>query len=367
MALLIAFALILTAQPIGVQAETVFEQGQSYALENIIEIPVWDEEGELSIGLTTIGDPGSNPEPDGGPSSYDILPNGDVLVVDTYDDPSPIVQYSSDGKYILTIPAEVFSDSKSGVSAIIVNSGRLYVLTNDYTLCEYDLETEEVVKHEIPEGVFSYSGRGSVNIDEYIVFTSYDENDEVWAFDTEHSTFILADNLYTYEYNEETNTNTIKFGTNEYVIPGHIGITPLGVDNSGNLYVECFQGFDVGLSYRKYSKQGDLIAFAEETYDDQELYLFDIVRVVDGELIRAKCDENTYALDRVVFNETYYTEQPFDLNFDNLENTGDAVLLLRYCADFEEFDPALVEKADINKDLKVNTGDVIAILKHIVD
>jgi hypothetical protein len=176
-----------------------------------------------------------------------------------------------------------------------------------------------------------------------------------------------ADNLYTNEYNEETNTNTIKFGTNEYVIPGHIGITPLGVDNSGNLYVECFQGFDVGLSYRKYSKQGDLIAFAEETYDDQELYLFDIVRVVDGELIRAKCDENTYALDRVVFNETYYTEQPFDLNFDNLENTGDAVLLLRYCADFEEFDPALVEKADINKDLKVNTGDVIAILKHIVD
>jgi hypothetical protein len=40
MALLIAFALILTAQPISVQAETVFEQGQSYALENIIEIPV---------------------------------------------------------------------------------------------------------------------------------------------------------------------------------------------------------------------------------------------------------------------------------------------------------------------------------------
>ena len=40
------------------------------------------------------------------------------------------------------------------------------------------------------------------------------------GFDIEHSTFILADNLYTNEYNEETNTNTIKFGTNEYVIPG---------------------------------------------------------------------------------------------------------------------------------------------------
>ena len=82
--------------------------------------------------FTTIGDR-FQPEPDGCPSSYDILPNGDVWL-GYYDDPSPIVQYSSDG-YILTIPAEVFSDSKFGVSAIIVNSGRLYVLTNDYTLC----------------------------------------------------------------------------------------------------------------------------------------------------------------------------------------------------------------------------------------
>ncbi|NLB62209.1 MAG: hypothetical protein GX802_07345 [Clostridiales bacterium] len=55
-----------------------------------------------------------------------------------------------------------------------------------------------------------------------------------------------------------------------------------------------------------------------------------------------------------------------DVNTDEVLNTGDAVMILKYIANTEMLDKVQMRIGDFNKDNEVNTGDATAILLSIV-
>jgi len=55
-----------------------------------------------------------------------------------------------------------------------------------------------------------------------------------------------------------------------------------------------------------------------------------------------------------------------DVNTDEVLNTGDAVMILKYIANTESLDNVQLRIGDFNQDGIVNTGDATAILLSIV-
>lgn len=305
--LMFIFSFTLTIRPTSGHADAATS---GMKLENILSVRIGDKDGELTVDLATAGDPGARLEPDGGPSSYTIASNGNIYVVDSYSDPSPIVEYTNDGRYIRTIDSKLFTADESGVSAVIANNEKLFVLTYDSTLCEYDTKSSKITKYDIPDGVLTTSGRSMVNVGNCIAFTSYDKADATWMFNTESKKLFRSVEMLSVKYNEKSKTSAVSFDKTTFNLPSNekADITPLGLDKNGNIIVEyIFKG----ISYRTYTEKGDLIGYTEETYEDQQMYLCDIVKVVNGELYRARCDKEQYSIDKVIFGK--YEEHNTDL------------------------------------------------------
>ncbi len=95
---------------------------------------------------------------------------------------------------------------------------------------------------------------------------------------------------------------------------------------------------------------------AEGTTDLEisELYLFD----EESEVIPSVSEDGHFTAFDVMFG---------DINNDGVVDVGDAILLLRYVVDLEDFDDRQFKAADVNGDGSVDVGDAILILRYIVD
>lgn len=77
--------------------------------------------------------------------------------------------------------------------------------------------------------------------------------------------------------------------------------------------------------------------------------------------------ENSITHTRIyLFERTRPTGRQGDINLDGTVNTGDAVLLLKYCADAVSLYDEQKENADTNSDGRVNTGDAVVVLRYAV-
>lgn len=311
MVLMFIFGATMATKPVSGQEDTATSRMK---LENVFSTCIGDKKGELAVDITTVADTDTVPKPDGGPSSYTVTSDGKIYVVDSYRDPSPIVEYAKNGRYVKTIDARSFTEDESGVSAVIANGEKLFVLTYGKTLCEYDTKSGEVTNYDIPDGVLHVSGRSMMTVGNCIAFTSYDEADTIWMFNTDTKTFVKANEKLSVKYNKDSKTSTVSFDGSVFELPSDetAEITPLGLDKDGNIIVEYILD---GISYRTYTANGELVGYAEETYEDQAMYLCDISKVLNGELFRAKCDNETYSIDKVVFGE--YVEHRAEKTFED--------------------------------------------------
>ena len=186
---------------------------------------------------------------------------------------------------------------ENGISSLAAIGDTLYALTFENTVTAYDTQSGAVKIFEIPDGILTPSLRGIIPVGQYLAFVSYDKTEAPKMLNTESGRWSLSSCIYSVNYSDE-GICRVTFDGVSYIVPceEHGLITPLGVDAQGNIIVEY--NFN-GISYRKYTRDGNLLGCISETYSDQVKYIGDIVRVYGGRLYRACCDGECYRIDEV--------------------------------------------------------------------
>ena len=309
---------------------------------------------------------------DSGPLYYTITDKGEVFIIDSMRVDAPIKHFSKDGKYVETLCSMDFSGYELGFSAVNAIGNKLYIVPTVPFGCvinyiyEYDTESKTVTSQsQLPIEIMVHheSARTIVVMGKYLVYDQFDYEEPIYMYDTEKHEFINDKTVFNRIYDKAKGGAVMTLEGKEYFISisENGEVYPHGVDKDGNIIVQY--NLD-GISYRKYTPDGKLLAFAEETYDDLYYYIgYHPEKFTGGAFVRARTTNKVYSLDRVVFNDDYF-KNAYDINFDGAENTADAVAILKYSAEMITFDMAQEVKADINGDFKTNTADAVAVLKY---
>lgn len=261
--ILIAFIVSVSFWPIpSVQASSDISFDVQH--EMIISVPIGCEDGELGYGDSDIVK--------SGPTSFAVAENGDIYVLDNYNNRIAIF---SDGKWIRNIDFSKFVEH-----GYIMTLYDNYIYLLDHNCFQgYSFITKISLEGEFQERYLFDSKDMPQNVSELTVINGQitaiyykDSPDEIerscYVLDNVTKCVVKSSAVVSVHYTNNM-TAKISYSNNNWFIKidtESAVITPIGKDSFGNLTVKYID--DIGETIRKYNVNGELIGviFSDDVY-----------------------------------------------------------------------------------------------------